>query len=435
MKTTVISFDGTERSEVDLNRPDRYRALDALLSQHPVAIRGSGLSYCLASAASGASTLSTVAFNRILDFDAVARTIRVEAGITVGDLLRFAVAHDLYVPVLPGHPAISVGGCVACNIHGKTQRGVGNFGEHLTSLTLIHPDHGTIVCGPHECAEIFELTVGGFGLTGYIADVTLALAPLPGAAVVRDVGSTTSLQETVEVMRRTDPAAPVYSWNDLQRRGRGFGSGVVYQERFEASPQPPSDVRYRSLSSRRLPLPFPAFNRTTTAALNRVYRRWEARRPATTLPVLAAAFPINSKTTYFDLFGRSGFREYQLIVPDEAWDPVPQEIARMIQRAKACVTLGSIKLFSGARNLLWFQADGVCVTVNGPNNAGTIALFEALDALAISLGVPVNLAKDSRIDAATVRQVFPGYEEFAQRLTAFDPKRRFDSALRRRIEV
>ena len=29
MKTTVISFDGTEGSEVDLNRPDRYRALDA----------------------------------------------------------------------------------------------------------------------------------------------------------------------------------------------------------------------------------------------------------------------------------------------------------------------------------------------------------------------------------------------------------------------
>ena len=435
MRSVVTSFDGTERSEVDLFLPDRYRTLEALLRERPVGIRGSGLSYCLASTGDGATTISSAAFDRILGFDEAEGTVRVEAGITVGDVLRFAVDHDRYLPVLPGHPAISIGGCVACNIHGKTQRSTGNFGEHVVALTLIHPDHGTIVCSADENAALFELTIGGFGLTGYIADVTLALAPLAGPVVRREVVATSSLQETVEVMRAADPSTSVYSWNDLQARGRPFGRGLVYRERFEDGPDLATGARYGALTSRRRRLPVCAFNRLTTTVFNRAYRRWEARRPAATLPVLEAAFPINDKTAYFDLFGPSGFREYQIIVPDEAWGSVETEVRRMIRRTDACVTLGSVKLFSGPRTLLWFQADGVCLTVNGPNDPKTVALFEQLDALAISLGAPVNLSKDSRIEAATVRQVFPGYDEFARRLEAFDPGRRFDTALRRRIGV
>ena len=52
-----------------------------------------------------------------------------------------------------------------------------------------------------------------------------------------------------------------------------------------------------------------------------------------------------------------------------------------------------------------------------------------------AMGGVVNIAKDSRLTAAVVRKVFPEYDRFRDGLNRFDPKRRFDSALRRRLDV
>jgi hypothetical protein len=58
-----------------------------------------------------------------------------------------------------------------------------------------------------------------------------------------------------------------------------------------------------------------------------------------------------------------------------------------------------------------------------------------LDRVALDHGAVVNLSKDSRLSAATVCAAYPGYDEFRRRLGEHDPKRRFDSMLRRRIDV
>ena len=62
-------------------------------------------------------------------------------------------------------------------------------------------------------------------------------------------------------------------------------------------------------------------------------------------------------------------------------------------------------------------------------------MFADLDELAVDLGAPVNLSKDSRLDQSATSRIFSGYDEFAAALATHDPARRIDSALRRRIGV
>ena len=99
--------------------PDRYRDLFSALDDGTSAVRGAGLSYCLASAASGVKTVSTKQFDRILAFDRTLRLITVEPGMTVEALSDFAVAHGCYFPVLPGHPSITIGGCAVSMCTGR----------------------------------------------------------------------------------------------------------------------------------------------------------------------------------------------------------------------------------------------------------------------------------------------------------------------------
>jgi decaprenylphospho-beta-D-ribofuranose 2-oxidase len=433
VKTRLRSFDGTEHCDSSLEAPDRYSTLfRALTGDRGHAVRGGGLSYCLAGAAAHGTTVSMEQFDRVLDFDADRRRVTVESGMTVGALNDFVVARGCYFPVLPGHPSITVGGCAGFNVHGKTQHNIGHFSDHVVALTLFHPDHGEVRCGDGGDRELLALTLGGMGLTGCILDVTLQLQPLAADAVRRTVHRVANLHEAVEVMRGLDADA-LYSWNDLNARGGRFGAGVVYEERFQ-----PGDVRstsrYRRLQARRRPTPR-LWNAATVRMVNAVYPLRDLARPNRVKSVHDAAFPINGSEAYFAGFGFHGFHEYQMVVPHDAWTDAVGDLDRAIARSGTPVTLGSLKLFAGSPHLLWFRGDGVCVTIDVAAGPDARALFGVLDRLAIDYRAKVNIAKDSRLAASTVAAVYPEYDAFRTQLDAFDPKRRFDTPLRRRLDL
>jgi decaprenylphospho-beta-D-ribofuranose 2-oxidase len=270
------------------------------------------------------------------------------------------------------------------------------------------------------------------GLTGCVIDITLRLQPLRGNAVRRVVHRVSNVRDAVDVMRSLDADA-LYSWNDLNARGARFGAGAVYEERFEQA-EVASRTRYRTLRAghRRLP---PMWNAATVRAANAGYMLRERLRPNRLRSVHDAAFPINGSEAYFAAFGRRGFHEYQLIISHDAWTDAVIDLERVLDRSGVPVTLGSLKLFAGAPHLLWFRGDGVCVTVDAASGPATRALFATLDDLAVDYGAVVNVAKDSRLSASTVAKLFPEYDTFRSRLEAFDPSRRFDTALRRRLEL
>jgi decaprenylphospho-beta-D-ribofuranose 2-oxidase len=435
----LVSFDGTEVCRGALVAPDRYRDLRTLLAgPGPLAIRGAGLSYCQASAGRGVVTISTRSFNRFLAFDPQRLRVTVEPGVTVGALVRFAVARGAWFPVLPGHPAITVGGCAGFNVHGKSQHDVGLFSDHVVSLTLLHPAHGELACGPTANAGILELTLGGMGLTGYVANLTLQLVPLPGRSIQRVAHPVGSLTEAAQLMRslavRPGMRGTLYSWNDLSATGSRFGRGLVYAESFEHGAYS-QRTSYNPLAPGYRRGPQLAGVHAVTRLVNAAYVARERRRSRQLHPVEDAAFPINGKEAYYRLFGRRGLREYQVIVPADAWPEAARDVERLVGAAGVPVALGSLKLFRGDPKLLWFRGDGVCLAIDVAAGDRARWLFDQLDRMAIDHGAVVNVAKDSRLDAKTVQALYPGYAEFRRRLIDHDPERRFDSMLRRRIGV
>jgi decaprenylphospho-beta-D-ribofuranose 2-oxidase len=272
-QTSIRSFDGTERVQASLSRPDRYRQLFAALSSPAVISRGAGLTYCLASASNQGASVSSMQFNRLLAFDEHCKTVRLEPGVTMGSLLEFAVSRNLLPPVLPGHPNVTVGGGVAMNIHGKNQVHAGNLGDHIRSLTVYHPDRGEIQCSPEVNSDVFQLTIGGFGLTGHITSVELALKRSNGNQILVRRYPVNNLFEGVELMEKLSPAAEyLYSWHNLNLRGKDFGRGIVYSESH-------CETRRREYATPagtfRAPLPVAVHNRMTIPLMCKIYQAKE----------------------------------------------------------------------------------------------------------------------------------------------------------------
>jgi decaprenylphospho-beta-D-ribofuranose 2-oxidase len=436
VETAFTSFDRTRVISGRLARPEKARDVRSLLhsSDTPFIGRGSGLSYSPASMGSGVLSVDMRRFDRVLSFDPTSGAIEVEAGLTVGLLTDFIASRGFSLPVVPGYPEVTVGGCVAMDVHGKSQFHSGNFGSWVTHLNLNHPACGSVICSRESNRELFDLTIGGLGLTGLITRVGLRTAPLQGRSVELRSVPVGNLHHAAEVIRENAGKVDcIYSWHDFTATGANFGRGLIYLERF--IPEPVSQKRpLRKMDIwTRFPISFwrqPAASLALTG-----YRLLSGRQPLRTLPLRAALFPIEGLEFYYAAFGHRGFREYQMIVPHGEWDVFVPSLQQLVETSKLPVTLASLKLFKGSPRLLSFAGEGICLAIDVPAAERSLAFFERLDFLAAKHHAPVNLSKDGRVPSALCQRVFEGYQGFKSGLLHFDPDRRCSSTLRGQIDA
>lgn len=446
------SFDGGVRERCVVVRPDRYRDLERLPEGTPRIVRGGGFSYAAASFGGGAVVQDFRRFDRILAFDRASGRLRCEAGATLGKVFATAIGDGWYLPTQPGHPDLTVGGCLAADAHGKNPSQDGTFRRQVLGLTLFHPRIGTVAVDPDERGELFDLTCGGYGLTGHVVDVELQLRRAPVACEVRRLPAR-DLAHTVEVLAEWEGrAALLYSWNDLTAHGAAFGRGFVSVGRAvddpvagdraakaaagaaaRAAPQV-TNGRYGRLPEH-ADTAVPLWNRWSTVAFNRVYRRAASLGGPRRLPLFDVLFPIASKAAYFRLFGRGGLLEYQVLVPRAAFADFARELGRGLRRFSVAPTLGSCKLFAGEGGGLRFDGRGVALAMDLPRRQATPPLLALLDGLTVDAGAIPNAIKDSRLPAAVVARCCPGYEELRRRLRAHDPDRIYRSELSQRLEL
>lgn len=128
---------------------------------------------------------------RVLAFDDAAGLIEVEAGIQWPELIDYLEAapapHGRRWSIRQkqtGADRLSLGGCLAANIHGRGLR-MRPFIDDVEAFTLVDA-HGELQhCSRASNPELFALAIGGYGLFGVIASVRLRLAPRQ--AMRRDV--------------------------------------------------------------------------------------------------------------------------------------------------------------------------------------------------------------------------------------------------------
>ncbi len=435
-EASLVSFDGGVAVRARLMRPDRYRHLEALDPAEPRIVRGGGYSYAAAGFGAGALVQDARAFDRVLAFDPEAATIECEAGATLEKLHSLLTPRGLYLPAQPGYPRITLGGCLAADVHGKNQARDGNFGRGVLGLRLFHPRHGFLDLGPGD--EAFDLTLGGLGLTGHVVSLRLQLARLPSPVVELKRRRIADVSLTLPCLETAGKSAPfLYTWQDFTARGAAFGRGFVYSGQFltDGADGAYREARYSAIdaSSRARP-GFPFFGRWTTPAFNRVYGAAQSWTPSERrLPLFDFLFPVARKVAYFRLFGRRGFHESQVLLPRSAFLPFAKELERFLGEHKTPITLASAKLFEGVPRFLRFDGPGVCLALDFPRGAHADPLLRFLDAAVPAHGGRPNVMKDSRLGGATVRACYPEYEAFKEALGRFDPARLYRSDLSVRL--
>jgi len=452
-----ISFDGGVKARGRLFLPEDRSDLsvhaDQLKEQGSLISRGAGLSFSASSFDSDVTSIFVTRMNRIEVLEPGAGTVTIEAGVPVGALLNFLTSHNFYIPVLPGYPTITVGGCMAADVHGKNQARDGSFIGQVESFLLHHVDHGEIKVSRETNSELFDLTLGGGGLTGTILSVTLKVSTLPDRNLnvetepVEDIFKLPSLLE-----QRSQSAEFLVSWHDFNQTGARFGQGFVqsgsfaknsilgtanvasiFPIRMEEMPESSWTLTAETRGAK-----LPAFLRgfVATGAMNSIYSSLLKNKcgPPQQLSVEQCFFPSKTlRDLYFHAFGRRGLFEHQVIVSKERFPDYIERVRWWLSRNALPISIASSKFFKGEAKYLRFNGNGICFALDFPRCAAADVFLRYLDEVSVELNAVPNIFKDSRVPRKVVEACYPQHAEFKTRLVRFDPKRRYQSELSRRL--
>jgi len=432
------SFNYGESADGLLQMPDKYREVSLNFKQSYIP-RGAGLSYSGASFGESCVSQQMTSFNRLLSIDMKSNVVSIESGVAIGDLLQWGIEHNLYFPVLPGHQSITIGGCIAADVHGKNPWKDGTFSDHVLGLTIYIPGIGIKEVSPYLNEDIFRSTCGGYGLTGTVLTVKLKFYPLPSKFIRETVLEVNSFKQAIEIMRQKADLVPyIYSWHDGSARGKLIGRGLLFYGEWGGSGDNPSlEVRANSKINLFDELLFPIciWNAFTIRLINNVFLSTSKFRTTKIKSVLDAFFPFSKNKLYHLFFGKKGFHELQFLFSFETIDQFLEEYAALLGLWNPQITMYSLKLFRGKQSSLSVTGSGCLFAINFVRNKNSKLFSDAIYQLASKFGGQINLSKDSKIPAQLISSVVKNYDSFKTALYKFPESKKINSKLKVDIQL
>jgi FAD/FMN-containing dehydrogenase len=409
------SFGGVKSTPTELNAPAKLDGVSAALLGQPYLPIGSSMSYGDVGLVSGALVTSSAKLNRIVSFDPETGQLVCESGVLLGEIQSFGVLQGWMLSVTPGTSLITVGGAIANDVHGKDHHFAGTFGHHVEEIVLVRSSGEIVTCSENLNQELFRATIGGLGLTGFIAQATIRLKGVAGPYLETENLEFSTIGEFFELSSESaEKWQAKVAWFDCStpKAGRGIFS--------RGNPSPlPMPLAEKSRPKLTVPkLPFSLVNPATLDAFNGLY--FQTQKLGVGQRVVHYQdfyYPLDRISKWNRIYGPKGFFQFQSVIPPSNALAATEEILNVIKRSGEGSFLAVLKVFGtkpGA-GLLSFARQGVTLALDFPNRgAKTIHLFESLHGIVLEAGGAMNPSKDALMSRELFNAGFPQSSEFSK---------------------
>ena len=412
---------------------------DALAGARGVIPRGLGRAYGDAAQNAGGRVIDVTGMRRVLSLDLERGLVTAEAGLDLESLIRLVLPHGWFVPVTPGTRHVTIGGAIACDVHGKNHHVDGAFSRHVERFELVTPGGERREVLPGE--DLFAATAGGMGLTGVVVRATVRLIPVTSAymrVATERVGGLDALMGSM--VERDAEFRYSVAWIDCLKQGEAMGRGILLRGDHAAAGELPAKLRrdplrYAPPVRLQVPdlVPSGLLNPLTARAFNAVwYAKAPAREHVGYEAITPFFHPLDAVGAWNRAYGRRGFVQYQGVVPDGAGEAVRDMLAR-VSGAGTSSFLAVLKRFGPGTGWLSFPMPGWTLALDIPATARELpSVLDALDEIVVGAGGRVYLAKDARVRPELLERMYPELPRWREVQRSVDPRgaMRSDLALR-----
>ncbi len=444
MRTTTSELSGWglfPRSQSEVTAPASVEEVRAALSAGGTIARGLGRSYGGAALDAGRRVLMMSHLDRVLSFDPERGIVCCEAGVSLSQLIERFAPQGWFPLITPGTRYVTVGGCIANDVHGKAHHAQGSFLESVLSMRLMLASGEVVTVSREESPDLFYGCFGGMGLLGVVLDATLRLRRITTTYFRQQAFVADDLESLVALMTEHD-ASFLYSVATIDPLAKGarLGRGVLTVGDHAALEDLPPQLATDPLKVGGSPwvgvpveLPGATVNPLTLKLLHTVIKRVLAHAA----PLVHADrffFPLDAIANWNRGYGHDGFTQYQFVIPRTDGVRRLRHLLETIVAASVLPTLNVLKRL-GPQNAapLSFPMEGFTLAVDIPIRAGTEALTRRLDDMVVEAGGRIYLGKDAYLRPESFERMYPRHAEWRALKARVDPQPVFQSDQSRRV--
>ena len=380
---------------------------------------GLGRSYGDSCLNDGRELIDCRRLNRILGFHESSGMVRCESGVSLSEIIDVFLPKGWFLPVTPGTRFVTVGGAIANDVHGKNHHRAGSFGAHVRQIALHRSHDGLVICNSEQNVDMLRATTGGLGLTGVIAWADIQLKRVAGPWMDSELVPFQSLDSFLELSRESDGRFEyTVAWLDCfagkNLRGIFFRGNHASERAMEV----------RRKRGPKLPFALPGWmlNRYSVKAFNSAYYKiHSAKKSESVVPYNSFFYPLDSVGQWNLLYGRTGFLQYQCVIPENNVEAVGELLDRIAHSGMGSF-LGVLKQFGSAppAGMLSFARPGITIALDfAMRGERTLKLMQSLDEVVQQSGGALYPAKDARMSTALFEASFPRWRAFVPYI---DPK-------------
>ncbi|WP_336959342.1 FAD-binding oxidoreductase [Chryseobacterium contaminans] len=390
--------------EKEMRSEDSFKNIkEFVLSHNEVIARGNGR--CYGDASLGESIFSTKKLNKFISFDRLNGIIECESGVLLSDVLEISVPQGYFLYVTPGTKFVSVGGAIASDVHGKNHHAEGCFSEYVIEFKLMVENGEIITCSREENSEKFWATIGGMGLTGIILTAKFKLKNIESAYIRQESIKADNLDEIFKLFDESESWTYTVAWIDCLQKGKNIGRSILMRGEHAFQHELPqamakTPLRLKKKLQPTVPFYFPGFvlNALTVKIFNWLYYKKQSKKEVKNFIDYETFFyPLDAINEWNKIYGKSGFIQYQMVIPKESGKEGMKRILETIANSGNGSFLAVLKLFGKNNPEAYnsFPVEGYTLALDFKVNSKLKKLVEELDSIVQEFGGRIYLTKDS----------------------------------------
>lgn len=433
---SLAGWGRTAFTQTELVEPMLEGVTEEVRSSDSLIARGLGRGYGDCAVAAGGKTMSTRHLRSMRLDDGC---IEVDAGTSLEEVMKFALPQGWFVPVTPGTRFVTIGGAIAADIHGKNHHRDGTFGSHVERIDLLLASGEIRQVTPGD--PLFWATVGGMGLTGIILSARVRMTPVETAQMKTVNQRVKNVEALMDLMVRADHEWRYsVAWVDTMATKGSLGRSVLstgdHALRVDVKVKGDA-LAYQPRQRLKAPdfIPSGVLNKWSVRAFNKAWFRKAPRKAKKGVESITQFFhPLDGVAEWNRIYGRNGFIQYQVVIPDSYASTIPWMIETFATQ-QVPVFLAVLKRFGAVNHgMLSFPSAGWTLAVDIPAGVeGVARILDEMDERVVGEGGRIYLAKDSRMNPRHLASMYPRLNEFRSVRDEVDPSRRFVSNLSQRL--
>ncbi|MDA7806210.1 hypothetical protein N8963_02865 [Candidatus Pelagibacter sp.] len=229
--------------------------------------------------------------------------------VEIYEIHNILLKNSLFFPGFPSYPSVCFGACVANSVHGLNPKS-GCISDFIKKIKIYNPNFGYKTLTPKKNRDLFNLTIGGMGLTGIILEVTIKVFRLKSSYFKIKPIKVKSLLEGYDYLKKTKN---LYNQNNffIDYSKKYFSKGIISSGNFFGKTITKKKIKKRNIQSFRLGILNYYICRKLLEKILIFFQLKFKNKP---IHLNQALFPSNSRLVYFNLLTKK-FIEHQTIIP------------------------------------------------------------------------------------------------------------------------